>query len=321
MATAGLTREKTMFICPHHKCVACTRTTASAGGMLFRCIGCLTSYCEDCLPQDEIDSVGRFKLLKELGYDSKQSYYIKCPSCLMHSGEVAKGVFGDQNMAVDDGDNNGASSEGGVAAILEGDGDGEGDELFPSQLMRLVWEEVPDSEDERSRRKKGKKGKKGRKASSAGKDESPPKSTSGRKRKVQAESEDDDDEDDDDSDSGKKRSGPVGADDEFYETTVPVDCSPRQCIQILQNHSKASCLDINSLPQNKRHLFTTISFIELKLHSNKFRSVKNFAAEIRALLVSLTKFKVERDIAAKAAVLLYLFDNKIIQNLSENIDM
>jgi len=39
------------FICPHHRCCLCNRSTASAGGLLFRCIGCLTSYCEDCLPQ------------------------------------------------------------------------------------------------------------------------------------------------------------------------------------------------------------------------------------------------------------------------------
>jgi hypothetical protein len=44
-------RPSGMFICPHHRCVSCNRSTASAGGMLFRCTGCITSYCEDCLPQ------------------------------------------------------------------------------------------------------------------------------------------------------------------------------------------------------------------------------------------------------------------------------
>jgi hypothetical protein len=83
-----------MFIYPHHKCVYCYRSTASAGGVLFRCIGCLTAYCEDYLPQDEIESVGRCRELEYLGYDSKQSYYIKCPTCCMADNVKAKGIDG-----------------------------------------------------------------------------------------------------------------------------------------------------------------------------------------------------------------------------------
>ncbi|WP_348246267.1 hypothetical protein, partial [Salmonella enterica] len=52
------------------------------GGLLFRCTGCLTSYCEDCLPEEEIESIGRFRAVESsTEYLSKQSYYIKCPSC------------------------------------------------------------------------------------------------------------------------------------------------------------------------------------------------------------------------------------------------
>ena len=49
--TVDIPRTTGTFICPHHRCCLCNRSTASAGGLLFRCIGCLTSYCEDCLPQ------------------------------------------------------------------------------------------------------------------------------------------------------------------------------------------------------------------------------------------------------------------------------
>jgi hypothetical protein len=37
------------FSCPHHRCSVCSRTTATAGGMLFRCYDCLAAFCEDCL--------------------------------------------------------------------------------------------------------------------------------------------------------------------------------------------------------------------------------------------------------------------------------
>merc|ERR1711871_1009659 len=73
---------KGSFICSHHKCSSCTRNTAAAGGLLFRCTGCMTSYCEDCLPQDEIEGLGRYKPFEELGYISKQAYYVKCPACI-----------------------------------------------------------------------------------------------------------------------------------------------------------------------------------------------------------------------------------------------
>ena len=66
------------------------------GGLLFRCMNCMTAYCEDCLPQDEIESIGRCRDLEALGYDSKQSYYIMCPSCCILDGVTARGVVGDQ---------------------------------------------------------------------------------------------------------------------------------------------------------------------------------------------------------------------------------
>jgi SWI/SNF-related matrix-associated actin-dependent regulator of chromatin subfamily A member 5 len=88
-----------MFICPHHRCTECNRPTASAGGLLFRCLGCLTAYCEDCLPQDEIESIGRCRDLEsQCGYHSKQAYYIKCPVCCKREGLKPTGVLGDQNQ-------------------------------------------------------------------------------------------------------------------------------------------------------------------------------------------------------------------------------
>jgi len=37
------------FVCPRHSCTACGRTYNSAGGVIFMCFGCPTSYCLDDL--------------------------------------------------------------------------------------------------------------------------------------------------------------------------------------------------------------------------------------------------------------------------------
>jgi hypothetical protein len=98
-AAPVLTRPSGMFICPHHRCCSCNRSTASAGGLLFRCTGCLTAYCEDCLPQDEIDSVGRCRPLEKLGYDSRQAYFIRCPYCCQLDGFKPLGILKDNEEA------------------------------------------------------------------------------------------------------------------------------------------------------------------------------------------------------------------------------
>lgn len=90
-------RPAGMFICPHHRCMVCDRSTVSAGGLLFRCVDCFASYCEDCLPQDDIDSIGRCRELLAQGYDSKQAYYIRCPCCLSTRGYKATGLLGSTN--------------------------------------------------------------------------------------------------------------------------------------------------------------------------------------------------------------------------------
>lgn len=46
--------------------------------------------------QDEIESVGRCRDLESLGYESKQSYYIKCPGCCVAEGFVPTGVTGEK---------------------------------------------------------------------------------------------------------------------------------------------------------------------------------------------------------------------------------
>jgi hypothetical protein len=143
-----------MFICPHHKCAGCGRSTASSGGLLFRCVTCLTSFCEDCLPQDEIESVGRCKELESIGYVSKQSYYIKCPSCLVHDGSKqveAPSTIPDSSlvdvdnavpMEVNEETNNQQVEEVGFPNEESPATDAVS---FATQLMRIYSEEIPET--------------------------------------------------------------------------------------------------------------------------------------------------------------------------------
>lgn len=152
-----------MFICPHHKCAGCGRSTASSGGLLFRCVNCLTSFCEDCLPQDEIESVGRSKELESIGYLSRQSYYIKCPSCLVHiesrtqiesatsaddtimsSIELVKSALSEPTVDQQTEENGMTNEELPPVDVI----------LFPTQMMRIFNEEIPETPKLKSSRSK-----------------------------------------------------------------------------------------------------------------------------------------------------------------------
>ena len=81
MNDAGIQKSTSVFSCPQHRCASCSRTTASAGGLLFRCTDCLTAYCEDCLPQEDVDGQGTSELFSGVNYTSKQAYFVLCPNC------------------------------------------------------------------------------------------------------------------------------------------------------------------------------------------------------------------------------------------------
>lgn len=77
--TPAQLKKLPMVPCSQHNCVECNRNTAQSGGMLFRyvsgkgtlvisalfgarppnrCQTCPQAFCEDCLPQGDIDAVG-----------------------------------------------------------------------------------------------------------------------------------------------------------------------------------------------------------------------------------------------------------------------
>ena len=70
------------WACPHHACVTCGRKAAAAGGLLFRCECCASSFCEDHLPEDVVTNgriVGECKRFVRLGQTHPaQACFIHC---------------------------------------------------------------------------------------------------------------------------------------------------------------------------------------------------------------------------------------------------
>ncbi|KAF9241300.1 P-loop containing nucleoside triphosphate hydrolase protein [Melanogaster broomeanus] len=73
--------------CSQHNCVECNRNTAQAGGCCSgECQTCTQAFCEDCLPDGDIDAIG--DVLPEfalLGFGAQTTaYYIRCHDCHAH---------------------------------------------------------------------------------------------------------------------------------------------------------------------------------------------------------------------------------------------
>ena len=69
------------WICPHHRCKTCWRTAHEAGGLLFRCVDCPTSLCEECLP-DGFEPVASASYFGKLNYQLPRSFEtIRCAKC------------------------------------------------------------------------------------------------------------------------------------------------------------------------------------------------------------------------------------------------
>jgi len=341
----GVTRQGSMFICPHHRCAVCSRNTASAGGLLFRCTGCLTSYCEDCLPQDEIDSVGRCRTMLDLGYDSTQSYYIKCPTCVIAEGRVPLGVDGTNQpekkiQKVD------------TVESIENADDIEVEEepeeeraVLHTQTQRLFWEKLPDSEEEREKqREKLRQKKKGKKGAN--------KSI---RKKHKGNDDDDEEEDDDKVSKGKTSKSPSKAkgkskvvevddddddeeEEEEEEDELTILCSklkvPKKlgiagALDLLLSQEQAQCLTQNYKQfWNEKQLknLSSIDIVRAKIDNNRFRSAQAFITEVRSVLESLSKLPVPKDnsdsnsnsahkIVQNAKLLLGLFNRKISEKI------
>ena len=71
---------KNFLSCPHHRCTKCNKNIQAAGGLLFPCQSCPSSFCEDCLPSEETGFrfLGGADRFGELGFHSNYLCYIHC---------------------------------------------------------------------------------------------------------------------------------------------------------------------------------------------------------------------------------------------------
>ena len=69
------------WVCPHHRCKVCWRTAHESGGLLFRCVACPTSLCEECLPEG-FEPVASQQFFGKLNYAMPRSFEtIRCDRC------------------------------------------------------------------------------------------------------------------------------------------------------------------------------------------------------------------------------------------------
>jgi hypothetical protein len=307
MELHGLRKERNTFQCPLHKCVACDRSTVSAGGLLFRCLGCLTSFCEDCLPQDEIESFGRCKSLEEQGYFSNnQAYYIKCVSCCILDGVRATGVDGSSRPEVEEEDDI-ENEEAGITDAV----------VYDTQNMRVFAEYTPDLEDLKAEKRLQKLEEKAlltaAKLVKAGNKRARPN------KAVSVEPASDLDSEEEEVVTAKRRmkkiknvSSERGEDVGLVVNApspvipLPTSCSLEEALDLLALHPYADLLDM--------HVPKSPSFLQVrsKVFSGKYRTLAAFVSDVRAILRPLGKSS-ER--AEHRRELLEFFDNFLVDIL------
>eukprot|EP00698_Gefionella_okellyi_P011980 TRINITY_DN3200_c0_g1_i1.p1 TRINITY_DN3200_c0_g1~~TRINITY_DN3200_c0_g1_i1.p1 ORF type:complete len:1376 (-),score=314.16 TRINITY_DN3200_c0_g1_i1:537-4664(-) len=82
LACAGLQHQPRGWLCLHHHCRECGRSAQDAGGLLFRCVCCPFSYCDDCL-RDGFEPIEACPEMEKLGFKPPRSYeYVRCEKCV-----------------------------------------------------------------------------------------------------------------------------------------------------------------------------------------------------------------------------------------------
>ncbi|KAM0715989.1 hypothetical protein Q7P37_008503 [Cladosporium fusiforme] len=71
------------YYCPQHQCFDCTKKTAEAGGLMYRCRWCEKGFCEDCLNWDTAHLVDEsLPELEMLNYFTENGYFVDCHVCV-----------------------------------------------------------------------------------------------------------------------------------------------------------------------------------------------------------------------------------------------
>mmetsp|Transcript_37693 Transcript_37693/g.61364 ORF Transcript_37693/g.61364 Transcript_37693/m.61364 type:complete len:540 (-) Transcript_37693:714-2333(-) len=72
-------KMKNIWMCSHHHCATCGKSSSAAGGLLFRCQSCPNAFCEDCFPASEARVLGPLERFEKLGFPTEQtSCYVHC---------------------------------------------------------------------------------------------------------------------------------------------------------------------------------------------------------------------------------------------------
>eukprot|EP00903_Cladosiphon_okamuranus_P009406 g8970.t1 len=100
------------LVCPQHRCAGCAKSTAAAGGLLFRCQTCPDAYCQGCLPEAEVEALGRNPQLEALGYFGRQSYWIRCGPCVKNPHRTATDASSPSPQGEGGSDNKGQGGKG-----------------------------------------------------------------------------------------------------------------------------------------------------------------------------------------------------------------
>lgn len=71
-----------LWSCPQHRCAECNRNATAAGGVIFRCLACPSSFCYDHKPQEAV-IVAHNPRFEALGYpDAQHTAFVLCsPDC------------------------------------------------------------------------------------------------------------------------------------------------------------------------------------------------------------------------------------------------
>jgi len=73
------------FFCPQHECASCGAKTTEAGGLIFRCRGCVGGWCEDCFDFEAGrlvgDSVPELERLGVVG-GLTGAWWVECAGCV-----------------------------------------------------------------------------------------------------------------------------------------------------------------------------------------------------------------------------------------------
>lgn len=91
------------WACPHHSCATCARKSAAAGGLLFRCIVCPHSYCEDHLPAHS-RVIGHCERFQALGQrHPSQACFILCSQSCVEWAKQTGDIRDDTDYGTADG--------------------------------------------------------------------------------------------------------------------------------------------------------------------------------------------------------------------------